>query len=62
MGQWNGMGGTMKNRAHTYQKSYAKFREKRIQEVIDLKREVRELKQLVEYLCHEVFKDDDVLR
>ena len=56
------MGGTMKNRAHTYQKSYAKFREKRIQEVIDLKREVRELKQLVEYLCHEVFKDDDVLR
>jgi len=53
-----GVEGKMKNRANTYKKAYSMFREKRLKEIVELKREVRELKQLVEYLCHEVFKDE----
>jgi len=46
----------MKNKSDTYQNIYSKYREDRMQEVIELKREVRELKQLVEFLCQKVFE------
>jgi len=46
----------MRNRSDTYRKIYSKYREDRMQEVLDLKREVRELKQLVEFLCDKVFE------
>ncbi len=46
----------MRNKSDTYQNIYSKYREDRMQEVIELKREVRELKQLVEFLCKKVFE------
>ena len=45
----------MKYKSDTYQKVYAKYREDRMTELIELKKEVRELKQLVEFLCKKVF-------
>ena len=47
----------MRNKADTYVNKYAKYREDRMKEVVELKREVRELKQLVEFLCKKVFED-----
>ena len=52
----HGRNKTMKYKSDTYQKIYAKYREERMTEVIELKREVRELKQLVEFLCKKVFE------
>jgi len=49
----------MRRMGDTYAKAHKKWRANRLQEVIDLKREVAELKRLVEFLCHEVFKDED---
>jgi hypothetical protein len=46
----------MKYKSDTYQKVYAKYRADRMKEVIELKTEVRELKQLVEFLCQKVFE------
>ena len=47
----------MKTKGDTYLKAFAKWRELRGQEIIDLKNEVHALKQLVEWLCHEVMKE-----
>ena len=49
----------MKRTGDTYLRAHKKWRENRLQEVIDLKREVADLKQLVEWLCSEVMKDED---
>jgi len=46
----------MRNKSDTYQNIYSKYREDRMKEIIELKREVRELKQLVEFLCAKVFE------
>lgn len=48
----------MKLKGDTYLRAFTKWRELRGQEIIDLKNEVHALKQLVEWLCHEVMKDD----
>ena len=47
-----------KRTGDTYLRAHKKWRENRLQEVIDLKREVADLKRLVEWLCHEVMKDE----
>lgn len=47
----------MKTRGDTYLRAHKKWREDRLQEVIDLKRDVADLKRLVEWLCHEVMKE-----
>lgn len=46
----------MRNKSDTYQNIYSKYREDRLKEVIELKKEVRELKQIVEFLCKKVFE------
>ncbi len=46
----------MRHKSDTYRNIYLKYRQDRMEEVIDLKREVRELKQLVEFLCAKVFE------
>jgi len=48
----------MKFKGDTYRRAFTKWRELREQEIIDLKREVYELHKLVEWLCHEVIKDE----
>ena len=48
----------MKIRGDTYRKAYAKFREDRLKEIVSLRREVRELQQLVEWLCAKVIDDE----
>lgn len=48
----------MRIKGQSYRKAYTKFRETRLKEIVELKREVRELKQLVEYLCSKVFDDE----
>jgi len=48
----------LKIRGDTYKKAYAKYREDRLKEIVELKREVRELKQLVEWLCNQVIPDE----
>jgi hypothetical protein len=45
----------MRNRSDTYVKIYNKMREDRLQEIIELKREVNDLKRMVEFLCKKVF-------
>ena len=47
----------MKVRGNTFKRAYRHWREDRLQEVQDLRREVRELKQLVEWLCDKVIPD-----
>jgi hypothetical protein len=47
----------MRRQSDTYIKIYNQYREDRSKEVLELKREVRELKQMVEFLCKTVFKD-----
>jgi len=47
----------MRRQTDTFIKIYDKYREDRMQEVLDLKKEVRELKQIVEFLCKKVFED-----
>ena len=49
----------LKFKGDTYLRAYKKYREDRLQEVIDLKRELNDLKRMVEWLCHEVMKDED---
>jgi hypothetical protein len=49
----------LKIRGDTYRKAYAKYRENRLKEIVTLKREVRELQQLVEWLCAQVMPDED---
>ena len=46
----------MRNRSDTYINIYNKMREDRLQEIIELKREVNDLKRMVEYLCKKVFE------
>ena len=46
----------MKGRSDTYRKIYSKYREDRMAEILELKKEVRELKLLVEFLCDKVFE------
>ena len=48
----------MKLRGDTYLRAHKIWRKQRLQEVIDLKKEVADLKRLVEWLCHEVMKDE----
>ena len=47
----------MRRQSDTYIKIYNEYRKDRLNEVLELKREVRELKQMVEFLCKTVFKD-----
>ena len=47
----------MKVRGDTFKRAYRHWREDWLQEVQDLRREVRELKQLVEWLCDKVIPD-----
>ena len=42
----------------SYRKAFAKYMNDRNNEIIQLKAELRELYRLVEFLCHEVFKDE----
>lgn len=48
----------MKLRGDTYLRAHKKWREDRLQEVIELKKEVANIKCLLEWLCHEVIKDE----
>lgn len=56
---WSWIGGRrMKLRGDTYLRAHKKWRKDRLQEVIDLKKEVANIKCLLEWLCHEVIKDE----
>ena len=46
----------MKNRSDKYISIYTKYREDREKELSDLRKEVYEVKRLVEYLCKKVFE------
>lgn len=48
----------MKIKGDTYLKAFTKWRELRGEEIVKLKQEVHALKQLVEWLCHEVIKNE----
>lgn len=48
----------MKLKGDTYRRAFTKWRELREKEISELKREVYELNKLVEWLCHEVIKDE----
>tara|TARA_R110001599_G_scaffold239556_1_gene439082 strand:+ start:230 stop:376 length:147 start_codon:yes stop_codon:yes gene_type:complete len=48
----------MRVKGDTYLRAYTKWRAQRGEEIVKLKQEVRALKELVEWLCHEVMKDD----
>ena len=49
----------MKLRGDTFKRAYKHWRDDRLQEVQDLRREVRELKQLVEWLCDKIIPDQN---
>jgi len=48
----------MKNRSDTYRQIYAKYREDREKEIIELKHRVRDLERLLELIATKVFKDE----
>jgi len=48
----------MKNRSDTYRQIYAKYREDREKEIIELKDRVRDLERLLELIATKVFKDE----
>lgn len=49
----------VKQKGDTYLRAHKKWRENRLVEIVELKQEVYDLKQLVEWLCHEVMKDEE---
>ena len=48
----------MKHRSDTYRQIYAKYREDREKEIIELKHRVRDLERLLELIATKVFKDE----
>jgi len=47
----------MRTKGDTFLRAHKKWREDRLQEVIELKREVNDLKRLVEWLCSQIITD-----
>ena len=48
----------VKHRSDTYRQIYAKYREDREKEIIELKHRVRDLERLLELIATKVFKDE----
>ncbi len=46
----------MRNKSDTYIAIYNKYREEREQEIVDLKKELHQVKRLVEFLAKKVFE------
>jgi len=48
----------VKNRSDTYRQIYAKYREDREKEIVELKHRVRDLERLLELIATKVFQDE----
>tara|TARA_B100000459_G_C8560381_1_gene193709 strand:- start:50 stop:199 length:150 start_codon:yes stop_codon:yes gene_type:complete len=49
----------MKLRGDTFKRAYRHWRQDRLEEIVLLRQEVQQLRDLVEWLCHKVIPDDD---